>query len=151
MKKFIVLLFTAFLLIGAVGSVGATSFTIGSGWSHLDGISPMPEFFNLMMISASTFELLHGSTSNTNEFFGNGIAWNSGGIFGGSLYNISNSHGGIISTGLHDNLGWRQRIKKLRRSGDSAPVAPVPEPATLFMVGIGLAALAKVTRKKIKP
>ena len=133
MKKLIVLLFSMFLLLGAVGSAGATSFTIGNVWSILDRINSGSEFSNLVTPSAITFDL------------------HPGGTFERSFLNTSYGFGGIMSL-LNDIFDSRHRHKNVRKINKrKPPITPVPEPATILMVGIGLIGLAQVARKKIKP
>jgi hypothetical protein len=148
-KKFMFSALATILLIGAVGLAGATSFNLSDNWSIFSGLKFGSEPTKPVTPMASTFDLFAMKTPGSVDVFGRAAGWESGAISGGFPVDIPFSYGGIISSERNDRL-ILQRILRRNYPRNGEPATPVPEPATILMVGIGMIGIAHAARKKIK-
>lgn len=149
-KKYMLSTLTTILLIGAVGLAGATSFDLSLRWLDIIGLKFGSKQTNPVTPMASTFDLLAMNTSGTVDVFRRAARRESGAILGGSPVDSSFSYGGILSSEKNDRLILQRILRRnYPRNGEHA--APVPEPAIILMVGIGMVGVAHAARKKNKP
>ena len=147
MKKIIFLMVATLLFIGLVGTAGAMNYTMSIRGPVFGGSYFSSQLYNPPKQLLGVSELLHQNSPRTAA----GRGWNNG--FGMSFFDTSYVYRYIMPLRAYAGIGYqggRHNFFERHHPKESQPATPVPEPATIIMVGMGLVGLAHVAKKKIK-
>jgi hypothetical protein len=123
------------------------NYTMGIRGPVLGGFYFGSQFYNPPKHLVDVSELLYQNPPRTAAGWG----WNNG--FGMSFFDTSYLYRYIMPWRAYSGIGFQRGLHNFferRHPKESQPATPVPEPATIIMVGMGLVGLAHVAKKKIK-